>query len=273
VKRHGLIESTIETFTRAMSRALMSEQLAVRGGLLQQLDPRVRLAGILMLVIAVVMTWRISVLAGLFLVAVAIAVMSHVPLLSLAKRVWLVVFAFTGLIAVPALFLTPGHPILTLPVGSLGITAPGLRTASLLILRVETAVTLTTVLVLCTLWNDILKALRLFRIPAEAVTMLAMTHRYIFLLLESTNQMFESRKSRAVGPSSGSKDRRMIARSAGVLLSKSVDLGQDVFSAMLSRGYRGEVHLLKSFHMRGRDYMAAGLFLALSSAAVWMGMR
>ena len=273
MSRHGLIESTIETFARAMSRALMSEQLANRSGLLQQFDPRVRLAGILMLVVAVVMTRRLSVLGGLFLVAVAIAVMSRVPLLSLAKRVWLVVFAFTGLIAIPALFLTPGNPILTLPVGNLVISAPGLRTASLLVLRVETAVTLTTVLVLCTPWNDILKALRLFRIPAEVVTMLGMTHRYIFLLLESTNQMFESRKSRAVGSSSGSKGRKMMARTAGVLLSKSVDLGQDVFLAMLSRGYQGEVRLLKSLRMRARDYMAAGFFLALSSAAVWMGTR
>lgn len=271
--RNGLVESTIEAFARTMSRALMSEQLSIRSGLLQQLDPRVRLIGILMLVVAVVVTRRLSVLGSLFLVAVAIAVMSRVPLLSLAKRVWLVVFAFTGLIAIPALFLTPGNPILALPTGRLAITASGLRTASLLVLRVETAVTLTTVLVLCTPWNDILKALRLFRIPAEVVTMLAMTHRYIFLLLESTNQMFESRKSRAVGSSSGSKERRMIARTAGVLLSKSVDLGQDVFSAMLSRGYHGEVHLLKSFQMRGRDYMAAGLFLALSGAAAWMGTR
>ena len=45
----------------------------------------------------------------------------------------------------------------------------------------------------------ILKSLRAFHVPQEAVMMLAMTHRYIFLLAESASQMFESRTSRTVG--------------------------------------------------------------------------
>jgi cobalt/nickel transport system permease protein len=273
MSRHGLIQSTVRGFALAMSRSLISERLATRQGLLQKLDPRVRLAGILMLVIAVVLTQRLSVIGGLFLLAVALALVSRVPLLSLATRVWLVVFAFTGLIAIPALFLTPGTPVLTLPFKNLAITGPGLRAASFLISRVETAVTLTTVLVLCTPWNSILKSLRVFRIPAEVVTMLAMTHRYIFLLLETTSLMFESRQSRAVGSLSGTKQRQMIARTGGVLLSKSVDLSHEVYLAMLSRGFQGEVRLLKAFQMRAADYLAGCLFLALSIAAIWMGRR
>ena len=64
----------------------------------------------------------------------------------------------------------------------------------MLILRVETAVTFTTLLILCTPWTHVLKALRAFRLPKEAIAMLAMTHRYVFLLVETAGQMLESRQ-------------------------------------------------------------------------------
>ncbi len=47
-------------------------------------------------------------MAALFAVAVALGLLSQVSLATLAKRVWLTVLAFTGVIALPALFLTPG---------------------------------------------------------------------------------------------------------------------------------------------------------------------
>ena len=114
-----------------------------------------------------------------------------------------------------------------------------MTTAVLLIARVETAVTFTTLLILCTPWAHVLKALRSFRLPQEAIAMLAMTHRYIFLLVETASQMLESRQSRTVGRLPAAEQRRMTARTAGVLLSKSIDLSNDVYLAMQSRGFRG----------------------------------
>jgi len=52
--------------------------------------------------------------------------------------------------------------------------------------------------------------------------MLAMTHRYVFLLVETASQMLESRRSRTVGILKPAAQRRMAARTAGVLLSKSI---------------------------------------------------
>lgn len=265
------IQSTLQGFTRALSKALLSEQVANEKGLLQQLDPRVRVVGMLALVISVVMCRRLEIVAALFALAVAIATASRVSLLSLAKRVWIVVLAFTGLIALPALFTTPGEAIVSLPVTHSSMTAQGLRTALFLILRVETAATLTTVLVLSTPWTYTLKALRSLYLPAEVVTMLAMTHRYVFLLLETANQMFESRQSRTVGVLTGAESRRVAARTAGVLLSKSMELSQDVYLAMLSRGFRGEVQLLTDFKMKMRDFAGLAAFLCAACLAVWTG--
>jgi cobalt ECF transporter T component CbiQ len=263
------VESTLQSFTRALSNALLSEQIASQPGLLQQLDPRVRVVGLIALVISVVLCRRLAVIAALFLVAMVLAVASRISLMFLAKRVWLIVLGFTGFIALPALFVTPGDPLVALP--HLSITTQGLRTALLLVLRVETAATLTTVLVLSTPWAHTLKALRSLCLPAEVVTMLAMTHRYVFLLLETANQMFESRQSRKVGVLGGAENRKVTARTAGVLLSKSMELSQEVYLAMLSRGFRGDIRLLSDFRMKPRDYAGLATFLCIGGFAAWVG--
>src|SRR5208337_4384214 len=149
------------------------------------------------LVLAVTLCRRIAVVAALFAVAIVLAAFSKVSPVTLAKRVWWVVLAFTGVIALPAIFITPGTPVAGM--GGLTITEQGLRTAGLLVLRVESAVTFTALLVLCTPWSHVLKALRTLRLPKEAIMMLAMTYRYVFLLVETATQMFESRRSRTVG--------------------------------------------------------------------------
>lgn len=265
------VASTLVGLTRAMGHALMSEQVARQSGLLQALDPRVRVAGLLALVLAVTLSHRISVVLALFGTAVFIALLSKVNLITLVTRVWLAVLLFTGVIALPALFLTPGDALFTSADGGLRVTAQGLTAAVLLIARVETAVTFTTLLVLCTPWMHVLKALRTFHVPQEVVMMLAMTHRYIFLLAEIASQMFESRQSRTVGELDSVTQRRMTARTAGVLLSRSVELSNEVFLAMQSRGYRGEVNILSEFRMRARDYVGLVAFLACGGIAVWIG--
>jgi cobalt/nickel transport system permease protein len=271
MSRHSFLESTVRGFARALSRALVSEQTAKRRGLLQSLDPRVRVVGLLSLVVAVTLSRRIPVVAALFVLALALALASRISLRSLVTRVWLIVFAFTGIIALPAIFITPGAVVASFPALHLAVTAQGLRTAALLILRVETAATLTTTLVLATSWTHILKALRSLRLPPEVVTMLAMTHRYIFLLIETATQMFESRQSRMVGALPTNEQRRMAARTAGVLLGKSIDLSNEVYMAMRSRGFRGEVHVLSGFRMRAWDYAALAVFLGMGFAAMWAG--
>ena len=269
--RHDPIASTPVGLTRALGRALVSEEVARQPGLLQSLDPRVRVIGMLCLVLAVTLTHRISVVLALFAIAVLLGLLSKVSIAILATRVWLVVLFFTGVIAIPALFLTPGDPCFASPSGSLAITRQGLTAATLLITRVETAVTLTTVLVLTTPWMHVLKSLRAFRVPQEVVMMLAMTHRYVFLLAETAGQMFESRQSRTVGVLDRSSQRRVAARTAGVLLSKSVELSNDVFLAMQSRGFRGDAKVLSDFRMRSSDFLGLAAFLLIAALAVWMG--
>lgn len=264
--RGGFIENTLEGLRLAMERALYAESTAARTGFLQRLDPRVKVAGMLSLVAAVALAAKLWVIAAVLILAIALASLSAIPLRILAGRAWMGAILFSGLIAAPALFLTPGTSLYGLP-----ITVQGARTAAFLVLRASTAATLMLVLVYTTPWMHVLKALRIFRVPVVFVVILGMTCRYILLMLETAHEMFESRNSRSVNRSTPAEQRRMAVAGSGVLLGKSLHLSGEVYLAMQARGYRGEVFLLEDFEMQRLDWFALATFALVSSICIWAG--
>jgi cobalt ECF transporter T component CbiQ len=271
VKHEAFLQRSLQTFVRALGRALESEELSQVDGLLQRLDPRVKVIGLPALILAAAVSHRLAMVAAIFLFSVLLAMLSQIPLSTLATRIWLAALLFTGVIAFPAIFTTPGQAIYRLPVLGWAVTLQGCRSALFLIGRTETAATLSLLLVLSTPWSHILKALRSLRIPTVLVVIFSMTYRYIFLLLATARDLFEARQSRAVGNLTGRERRRMAASTAGALMGKSYQLSQEVYLAMQSRGFTGEARVLSDFAMRRRDYAGLAFLLALSATALWWG--
>lgn len=256
--------------TRTLEHALEAESLSERGGLLQGLDPRVKLAGCGLLILSGVFAKSLVILAVLFSCSIAMAYASKISLMRLAKQVWLGVLIFTGVIALPAVVLVPGQALWHIPLTNWPVSLQGLRSAAFLIGRAETSATLALLLVLTTPWPHVLKAMRSLGMPVVLVAILGMTHRYIFVLLNTATQMFEARRSRIAAPMSGAQKRQMTMAAVGVLLDKSIQLSGDIHLAMISRGYRGEIHLLDQFRTRQRDWWALGLALAAPILIVWL---
>jgi cobalt ECF transporter T component CbiQ len=269
-RRQSVIEKTLADLAHTLEQSLFAEDIARRRGLLQSLDPRAKVVATLALLIAVGLSRSLVVLLGLYGVALLLAWRSAVPMGFFVKRVWLFMPFFTGLIALPALFITPGPPLVSLPLG-LAITRPGIATASFLLLRVSTSVSLGVLLMLTTSWPTLLKALSVLRVPEGFILILGMTYRYIFLLLRLAEDMFLSRRSRVVGRLSSADERRVLAASAGTLLNKSLHLSGEVYLAMQSRGYRGQARTLDTFRMRAPDWAASAVILCVAAAAIWLG--
>jgi energy-coupling factor transporter transmembrane protein EcfT len=61
------------------------------------------------------------------------------------------------------------------------------------------------------------------------------------------------------------------AATAGVLLSKSLQLSGEVHLAMQSRGFRGEVHVMRDFRIRPSDWCWLGAFATLATTVAWWG--
>ena len=265
-----VLEHTLNGIAETLERALFAEEISARDGLFQSLDPRAKLVAVLALLIAANLSRSMAVIAGIYLLALALAWRSAIPAGFFIKRVWLALPFFTGLIALPALFITPGPALVQLLPG-LAITRSGVTSVLFLLLRVSTSVSLTLLLILTTRWNVVLGALGVLKVPDVFILILGMTHRYIYLLIHTANDMFLSRRSRVVGEISPAEERRLLGAMSASLLGKSLDLSGEVYLAMQSRGFRGPIVTLKPFHMRRYDWVWLGIFLAIAVAAVILG--
>lgn len=269
-RNKGVLEHTLQGITETLERALFAEEISTRKGLFQSLDARVKVLSIFALLLSVSLSHNLLVIAGLYFFVFVLAWFSAIPADFFIKRVWLALPFFTGTIALPALFITPGPALVHLPLG-LFITQTGVNTVLFLLLRVSTSVSLTLLLILTTPWNTVLSALNILRVPDVFILILGMTYRYIYLLLRVANDMFLSRKSRVVGRLSTSDNQKMMAAISGTLLNKSLDLSSEVYLAMQSRGFRGSIVTLKPFKMNVKDWVWLFMFLAVSILSVFLG--
>ena len=267
----GFVGRNLAGLSESLERDLVAEEFASRDGWLQRMDPRVKIVGAMLLVLTAGLLHHLPVLVALYLAVVAIGLVARLPASAIVRRVWLAVPLFTAVVVVPAIFsfVTPGPALLTIgQVGgdSLSITAPGVRSALTVLFRVATSVSAVLLLVLATRWPHLLKALRVLRLPQAFVLILAMTYRYIFLLTHVANSMFLARQSRTVGPTDGAAARRWLGSTTSTLLGKSYHLSNEVYLAMLARGFRGESTALDRFALRAADGIALAGVALIGSA-------
>jgi len=279
--RAGFLEKSLHHLGEAVEASFLADELSARPGLLQRLDPRVKLISLGALLIVGVFAKHEVTLACLIGLAFILALVSRIGWRRFVVRAWLVIPLFTGLVALPAITsaVTPGHALLTLwhdqhiGVGplhlpqSLSVTSAGLVTASRLVLRVTAAVSFAALLTLTTRWTDLLRSLRAVGVPRAFVFILGMAFRYVHLLLRLAQEMFVARRSRTVGPVSSRENRRFVAAAAGALFGKSQAMGEQVYLAMQARGYTGEVYTLAQFRLRRLDAVWISL-TAVSVAAL-----
>jgi len=260
---HGLFE--------ALEHALTAEELARRNGLLQRLDPRAKVVGMLLLILAAVSVHKLAVLTALLALAALLGVLSRISVPTMVTRIWSVVFLFSGILALPSIFITPGRSLAQIPVLGWTATSQGLTTAAFLVGRAEASATFSLLLILCTPWAQVLKSLRVLGAPSLLVVLLATTYRYIFVLLRTALDMFEARRSRMVGVLSGPERRRLITGTMGVLAGRALELSGEVHLAMRSRCFQGQAYVLDDFQMRASDWFAAVILCGAASAAAWVG--
>jgi cobalt/nickel transport system permease protein len=267
--RVSWLERTFGGITESIEHAVFSEWLARRGGWLQRRDPRAKLVGTLVAIVAASLTASFAGLAILYAATLAAARASGIPFGFFVKRVWLGIPFFAGIVVLPSIFFVPGDRAFDLALGPAHLAPSwnGLVGAGLFVSRVGVSVSLAVLLVVTTPWAGVLKSLRALHAPAVFVLVLSMTYRYIFLFLHTTNGILLARKSRVVGATSGHEQRRWITGTMGNLMSRAFKMSNDVYAAMLARGFTGEVRVYSTFRMRAADWAGlGGAFVACAAA-------
>jgi cobalt/nickel transport system permease protein len=275
-KKGSFIEKTLAGTSNVMRQAMFSDDVSAQNGLLQKIDPRVKILSLLGLLIATAFIRNIPALLVMYAGSLVLATASALPLGFFIKRVWLFIPIFTGIVVLPATFsfITHGHivlPLWTWHAHQVGITSQGLAAAGLIVMRVATSVSLVVLMTLTTPWTRLLASLRALLVPKIFILIIGMAYRYIFLLLTSVTDMYTARKSRAVGNADADhkQGQRFVTASAGALFGKAHSLSEEVHMAMVARGYTGNAKTLSGFRFRAIDAMFVVGCAAVATAVLW----
>lgn len=280
-KRCGtsFLRKTLQEIKKTLAGDLQTEQLAAQPGLLQKIDPRVKLLGLIILVIASGLARSIEALIFLAVVSAGLMAASRLPVWTLQRRIWGIIPIISLLAAAPGILsiFNPGTPLLVLlsdpegiRVGSFYLAGPiyvsrqGVAAAAFLFMRTGLSLSLGTLLVLTTPVNRLLHSIRVLRVPALMVMVMEMSYRYLILLLTVSLEMFEARKMRTVGIMSGSTQRKVVGSSVAALFERSISLSDEVFQAMTARGYTGEAVTIEPLALRFLDFTAFAIIIGLA---------
>jgi cobalt/nickel transport system permease protein len=272
-KPSGFIEKTIIEIVIFFKESIYNEEIAALNGFLQKCDPRAKLITVILLLISSLLSKSPLQLAVIYTFILFASLFSSVSLKFYLKRV-LIIPLFSLIIVIPALFsfVTPGKSLMIFHVFScsFSITQQGISTGLIFFMRVLTSVSTIILLILTTRSHVLLKVLRIFGVPHLFVMIFGMTFRYIILLLDIIHKTYVAVKSRT-GYVKSLQNGNYIAgvTIAGIWL-KSYQLQNQVYDAMLSRGFTGEPVVDFNFRIKSIDILIVIISISILTGTIWL---
>jgi cobalt/nickel transport system permease protein len=269
----NFIERSILSALSFLKESIFADEYALRTGLLQSLDPRIKAVTFLLFITQVILTKNILILLCLYALCLLLAYLSKINLGFFLKRTWVFIPLFSLFIAIPALFsiFSPGEALMAIKIAGVNLvmTRQGLSSAELLVIRVVTSVSFVVLLSITTRHFELLKVLRIFGVPQVFVMTVGMCYRYVYLFVEIIENTYTAIKSRIGTRIHYKKGQQVVAWNIGFLWQRSYKLNEDVYKAMLARGYRGEPSVFDDFKVKLKDWLWLSCAIAICVLAFY----
>lgn len=236
--------------------------------LLSHLDARVKLLSALALLVMV-----ISCKGVVFPLLVAGLSLMFCLAMGVRLKVLAVRFAEPLFIALMVLFLKvffAGElPLFSWYIFGVEITGyrDGLREGFLIASRIGGAVSLVALLGFSTPFTDLMAALSWLRVPRAFIEVALFAWRYLFVMFDDAQVVYSAQKNR-LGYVGYRRGLRSFGTLAGALVIKAFDTSQTMTTAMVQRGYDGNLPMLKHKPFRVKELVMSVLFVA-GMGIVW----
>lgn len=248
-----------------------------RNGLLQRIDPRIKILFLAFFLVLVSLKRSIEPQLGLFLIIVLLVASSRLDMVPFYRRICWLGLLFGVLIPLPSLLNLFSDGTIVIPLirlnrdhhfwiyrlpATIGVTSEGLRGMTMLALRICNSVALSMLILHTTSFPDLIKALRVFRVPDSFIVVITLSYKYVFSFTRTVTDMHLAKKSRLLGPMDAAQSRQWAAGRIAALFHKSQIRCEEIFKAMVSRGFEHQVPLHAYPKLSGRD-LVTGTFMLL----------
>lgn len=233
------------------------DSLSYRDTVIHRLDPRGKVIATMIFVITVISypKYEVISLVPFFIFPVLLITLSDTPFKFVLKKM-LVVSPF-------AVFIGIFNPIfdtrtVTLADGVL-ISAGWISLLSIM-MKFTLTISAALLLVATTSFPGVCNALQRLGVPVPFTSQLFFLYRYIFVLMEEAMRIVRAKDLRSFGTrGTGIK---VFVRLIGILLVRTVERAERIYSAMLSRGFRGHIPSMRQFRFTIPD--AVFVFLTVA---------
>jgi cobalt/nickel transport system permease protein len=241
--------------------------------LIHQLDARIKFVLAVAFIFTTALTpigaWPVYIL--LFALVISVEVLSELGVGFVMRRAVLAL-PFV-LAALPVIFTIDGPALFSLPIGPWTLTAtiPGLERFISIALKSWISVQMAIVLATSTTFPDLMVAMRAVHVPRLLVAIFGLMWRYLFVFADEVLRLIRARVAR-----SGEADEpglktggslawraRITGGMAGSLFLRAFERSDRIYTAMLARGYDGEVRAAPLPRLRPADWFVLFFSLAL----------
>ncbi len=280
--RSSFVDKGLSYIAGVVKAAYVQWELASTKGFLQKFDARAKVFFLLFFI--VIISFKQSVYAELSIGAFifVLAVFSGINVAGFYKRVFFFGFFFGFIVALPASLniITGGELVIRLVElpgpheflghhipGQIGITRQGLTGVMMLTLRVVNSVALSLLVISTTPFPSLVKALKVLRVPDVFLMVLTLTYKYIFIFARTIEDMYLAKKSRLARRANGVDGRIWVAGRIAFIFKKTQLRCEEVFKAMLSRGFSDDMRFYGSRLFETGDWLFT-LFIFFSGTII-----
>jgi cobalt/nickel transport system permease protein len=216
------------------------DRLSYQDTFVHRLDPRAKVIATMLFVVTVISFSKYEVLALIpfLLFPVVLLTLGDLPIGFILKKV-LIVSPFAVFVGIFNPFFDTRTAVVLF---GLPVSAGWVSFLSIL-LKFLLTISAALILIATTSFPGVCQALRRLGAPALFVSQLLFLYRYLFVLLEETMRIVRARDMRSFGKRGMGAN--VAARIIGALFLRTVERAERIYRAMLSRGFRGEVPLLR----------------------------
>lgn len=239
--RSHFLRRALSEITKVFQNEFLAEKYENYDGLLQLIDPRVKILTLLFYIVFASAVPSIFVKVMIAAVGLFFAVMSKLRISDFLRRVWCYLPPILLILTLPAAtnLFSPGSPLMYLFSRNFYFTLNGIKSALMVSLTCGISLTFVYLIFTTTRAAQIEKALRALKLPDIFVSILSMAYRYIFVLAFEALEVIEARFLRTVGKVKIKKDRQFVSHGIASVFLKTKKLSSDVYDAMCCRGFIG----------------------------------
>jgi cobalt ECF transporter T component CbiQ len=279
------IDRGIEGFAGVLKEGYTQWELASKKGFLHELDTRIKVVFWLFFIVIISLKKELLPELGIFITVFTFVLLSRINLVKFYKKIFLLGFIFGFLIALPSALNVITHGKMLFPIITLskpydfwgyhipeviGFTGEGFSVVSMLTLRVLNSLSVSFLILYTTPFPEIIKALKVVKVPDTFLIIISLAYKYIFIFARIVADMHLAKKSRLASAVKSAEARNWIAGRIAFIFRKTQLKCDDVFKAMVGRGFSGEIKLYQYQKIIRRDWIIGFFLFTLGLLFLWV---